>query len=239
MCPSVLPTQTNKNMDNNVNSGQSATLAIIVAPIVSVIIIITLTLLVGLAVCLKVRQNRKNEVYIDRNEVCGIGLQNMATYAENMYDHPTMDQQTVEPFDIKGNEAYATVIETKENEAYATSTMIKSGVASATKMHHHSEERSSNMERKNEVSNDHNEAYGIGLQNMATYAENMYDHPTMDQQTVEPFDIKGNEAYATVIETKENEAYATNTMIKPGVASATKMHHHREERSSNMERSNI
>ena len=161
---SIQPTneiQTNENTDNNAASG-SVTLVIIVAPIVSVIIIMTLTLLVGLAVCFKVRQNRKNEVSIDCNEAYAIGLQNMATYAEDTYDHPTMDQQTVEPFDIKGNEAYATVIETK-----------------------------------------------------------------------------GNEAYATVIETKANEAYATNTMIKPGVASVTKMHHYREEGSSNMERSNI
>ena len=63
---------------------------------------------------------------------------------------------------------------------------------------------------KSEISVVHNDAYGIGLQDMAICAEDTYDYPTMGQLNVESFDTKANEAYATNIETRGNEAYTTN-----------------------------
>ena len=63
---------------------------------------------------------------------------------------------------------------------------------------------------KSEIFVVHNDAYGIVLQDMGTYAEDTYDYPTIDYLTVDPFDTKKNVAYATNIETRENKAYATN-----------------------------
>ena len=77
------------------------------------------------------------------------------------------------------------------------------------------------MVAKSEISVVHNDAYGIGLQNTGTHAEDTYDYPTMDHLTVEPLDTKGNEVYATSIETGGNEAYATNIETGGNEAHAT------------------
>ena len=55
-----------------------------------------------------------------------------------------------------------------------------------------------------------NEAYGAGLQNMATdveYDATFYDYPTHDQEAIA---TEKNEAYATNVKNMQNVAYATN-----------------------------
>ena len=98
----------------------------------SVMVIITITLVVGLVVCAKVRKNGKSEISVVHNDAHGIGLQNTGTHAEDTYDYPTMGQLNVESFDTKANEAYATNIETRGNEAYATNIETGGNEAYAT-----------------------------------------------------------------------------------------------------------
>ena len=120
----TLPTDVNKR------SFSSVTLGIILTPIlVSVMVIITITLVVGLFVCAKVRKNGKSEVSVVHNDAYGIGLQDMAIHT---YDYPTMGHLNVESFDIKANEAYATNIKTRGNEAYATNIKTRGNEAYAT-----------------------------------------------------------------------------------------------------------
>ena len=172
----ALPTNVNKR------SSDSTTLGIILAPIVSITVIITITLVVGLVVCAKVRKNGKSEISAVHNVAYGTGLQNTATHAEDTYDYRTMDQKNVH-FDTKANESYATnmiesvsnmtcdpSIETGGNEAYATNIETRGNEAYATN-----------------IETGENEAYATNIE------------------------TRGNEAYATNIETGENEAYDTIT----------------------------
>ena len=74
-----------------------------------------------------------------------------------------------------------------------------------------------------------NEAYGIGLQSMATDVEcdtTFYDHPTSDQEAIA---TERNEAYGTNVQVIQNVDYATNMTTER--TKLTKPHHHPEHHS--------
>ena len=83
------------------------------------IIIVTITLIVSLAVCVKARKINRATVSVVSNEAYGVTLQDMATHTEeSTYTYAAVGQADIT--EAKWNEAYATNIITEGNEAYAT-----------------------------------------------------------------------------------------------------------------------
>ena len=84
------------------------------------IIIVTITLIVSLAVCVKARKINRATVSVVNNEAYGVALQDMATHIIEgaAYTYPAVSE--ADTTEVKLNEAYATNIVTKGNEAYVT-----------------------------------------------------------------------------------------------------------------------
>ena len=107
-------------LPNNKGISPTIIIAITVNIVVFFIVVTTLTLVVAIAVCTKVRKTQKNEVSATRNNASGNISQDVPTHFEqDIYDYPNMSLQTEDSMDIQQNTAYATTIETKPSEAYA------------------------------------------------------------------------------------------------------------------------
>ena len=132
--PATNPSQVTDPMVNQaeetINSDSASFIGLITGITVTallVVIIITLTLVLGFLVSMKFKKHRKNE------GAYGSGLQDTDIHT---YDDLTMDDQAIDSINIAKNEAYATInIEAKSNDAYAMSIPTERNEAYGTTIH--------------------------------------------------------------------------------------------------------
>ena len=117
MVNQIEETPPNHNCDSSSNHKNIIHVGIIVAALV-VAIIVTLALVLGFVVFMKIH---KNKVPMVTNEAYGTGRKDTVVNPEkNGYDYPSMDDQAIKSIDTTQNEAYATNAEAKPCVAYAT-----------------------------------------------------------------------------------------------------------------------
>ena len=111
------------NSDRNNNIGLVTGITVTALLLV---VIITMALVLGLLVSMKLKRYHKNE------GAYGNGLQDTDIHT---YDYPTMDDQAMDSINTKKNEAYAANIEVKSNDAYAMSIPTERNEAYGTTRH--------------------------------------------------------------------------------------------------------
>ena len=110
-------TPPNHNCDSSSNHKNIILVGIIVAALL-VAIIITLALVLGFAVFMKIH---KNKVPMVTNEACGTRRKDTVVNMERIgYDYPSIDDQAIKSIDTTQNKTYAINAEAKPCVAYAT-----------------------------------------------------------------------------------------------------------------------
>ena len=143
---------TTEPVDSNRTSFPVAIAAGIIAAFLALVVIITKTLTVLLAVCMKARKINRATNSMTYNQTYGVALQE-----ENVYTYPRVGQ--ADTTEANRNEAYATNIVTEENEAYATNIVMGGNEAYATN-----------------IFPERNEAYKTVTSVTVTEAVDMYDY---------------------------------------------------------------